>query len=727
VQLVIWLGLWLHAVNSLQLHQSQGDAAGAGERRETITVFTYWKYPSGAPLYALTDVESWRLHLPTDANIVLLNDTNVLSYIPDMPSEYFRMPNDGAKADLVRYAALYHHGGIYLDTDYLAARPLSSLISRIKPLDFVSYEAEGGLEACLKGEYQQGFLAARQGSGVLKRIWTQQKEAMARVCDPPKNTSFIQAEALAARREQEPCCPPDQKEACNIPDRAVGTDIAGSVVKASFRHAPSQMLCLGGEESFAPKHLSYMMERNSGLDRALALWHEVAEVAPLDRYIYHLFGDATGLAKLNETDLFNESTLRGHLLQWSLNNSEVEARSQERDLEARLMLTPEAARAERAEMVNVRRMSGLPVHSPCNVTAPRSPEEKILAEAVKDVCTSGPRHMMEAWIAPGWEENYKRIYEKSNWVQEAFVNYLAAKPESRYAWEAGELILSVHNFSTRPIVLIDYRGEELPPSWTPANFPRLVVLQAHALKPGISFNFNKLRAMMLAQVRTGIQLDADQFVYRGIDNMFKRTAEEVTQEYPYPILPVHWMSRDPNEGKHAYDMYDFRCPRCPKRTLRWSHAHPTWTYLALPFIGQLLADQVDDKDEIFGYHVRVGEDEDSFNVGLWAVGAWKQWCKFDVPATEVFTKFINDDREGLKGCCGFEDPEWYPAGIPLVFYTAHGCTNPMESREMMWRLEEERKKLPAPFFYNGTFYNNSADLRGALIEYGGNGKAACII
>ena len=51
---------------------------------------------------------------------ILINDMNVRIYVPDMPEEYFRLPYPAAKADMLRYGLLYHHGGIYFDPDVLA-------------------------------------------------------------------------------------------------------------------------------------------------------------------------------------------------------------------------------------------------------------------------------------------------------------------------------------------------------------------------------------------------------------------------------------------------------------------------------------------------------------------------------------------------------------------------------------------------------------------------------
>lgn len=46
---------------------------------------------------------------------ILINDTNIREYVPDMPEEYFRIEYDAAKSDMIRYALLYHNGGISWD------------------------------------------------------------------------------------------------------------------------------------------------------------------------------------------------------------------------------------------------------------------------------------------------------------------------------------------------------------------------------------------------------------------------------------------------------------------------------------------------------------------------------------------------------------------------------------------------------------------------------------
>eukprot|EP00438_Fugacium_kawagutii_P029927 Skav232673 [mRNA] locus=scaffold698:292895:293987:+ [translate_table: standard] len=89
------------------------------------------------------------LSMPSNVQILLdsmsqaLPQENVKTWIPDMPDEYFRplgchlshaaatnllvtaswrMPSPAPKSDLIRYALLYHHGGLYMDADFVAVK-----------------------------------------------------------------------------------------------------------------------------------------------------------------------------------------------------------------------------------------------------------------------------------------------------------------------------------------------------------------------------------------------------------------------------------------------------------------------------------------------------------------------------------------------------------------------------------------------------------------------------
>jgi len=165
--------------------------------------------------------------------------------------------------------------------------------------------------------------------------------------------------------------------------------------------------------------------------------------------------------------------------------------------------------------------------------------------AVATFCNSQYADLMDAYLAEGYDSQYSEFFRSDGWADEAFVNYFADKGDAKgqkFMKETELLIESVHRFSTRPIIAVNFGTVPAPASWS--QYRRLIVLQAKPMPPGKCFNYNKFRAMLVSKVRTGIQQDSDQFVARGIDRMFTRTEQEVTEEYPYPILPVHWLSKD---------------------------------------------------------------------------------------------------------------------------------------------------------------------------------------
>ena len=143
--------------------------------------------------------------------------------------------------------------------------------------------------------------------------------------------------------------------------------------------------------------------------------------------------------------------------------------------------------------------------------------------------------------------------------------------------------------------------------WDPSLFPNLIVIHADDISTmgrSMSFNFNKFRSLML-RIKVGVQLDADMLLGTNCDKLFDATEREITAEYPYPIMPVHWMSRYTEPGKKidGYGGYAISYPGDPKPIgrgdpnfpprIRWAHCHPTWTYHALPFIADALLAKVD--------------------------------------------------------------------------------------------------------------------------------------
>mmetsp|Transcript_70669 Transcript_70669/g.132261 ORF Transcript_70669/g.132261 Transcript_70669/m.132261 type:complete len:450 (-) Transcript_70669:54-1403(-) len=338
-----------------------------------------------------------------------------------------------------------------------------------------------------------------------------------------------------------------------------------------------------------------------------------------------------------------------------------------------------------------------------------SDEARNLMAALKSFCDIGLGELAKFYTDPQFLSNDKKFRDEDGWVPEAYVSYISiSDPQAHIGAELDLLLQSAHRFSSRPIVVANF-GSIVPASWTPERYPNLLLVHAKPMEDDFPPNFNKIRAMMFTKVQTGIVVDADQFLSTGCDRIFARTREEITSQYPYPILPVHWMSRDP-EGDCGYHVYDwhFVDERAPKRTMRWGHAHPTFTHYAYPFLAKWTLYAITPRKAKAPVWVRRQghlEDEDMLNIALWSAGATKQWCKFDVPFPSDFSIF----KEQGSNAHTYPDSKWFPHGIPLVFYSAHAAKDPQESYEwlqFLWGGDGGRKHI----YYNGSWFESGQEL-----------------
>jgi len=354
--------------------------------------------------------------------------------------------------------------------------------------------------------------------------------------------------------------------------------------------------------------------------------------------------------------------------------------------------------------------------------APEADERQARLDAAADTyCDAGLGDFVEIYVDPGFAASHARLADKDGWLGEAFMTYYTAtQPKQEVVGEEDLLLQSIHHFSERPIVVVNY-GSRVPKTWTPERYPNLVLM--HAKKStadpvaGLSFNLNKINCMMFTKIRTGMALDADQFASRGLDVMFQRAAEETTKEYPYPVLPVHWMTKDPESDDMAQHPANWlwswtsKDTPGPKQTQRWSHAHPTWTFYALPWMAKwtsfVLAPSKTDGPEWLkpqGFW----SDEPLLNVAAWADGLAKQWCKYDLTSPYDYADYLRQDQ----GVLVHPDKKYYPKGIPKVFFTAHAAKDPENSYgwlEKLWDDGEKDKRLV--IYYDHKWFGSGKSLK----------------
>eukprot|EP00913_Durusdinium_trenchii_P030604 g28662.t1 len=158
------IGVMCEVVSGVSQTERQAIAeAFVREKVQNCHIFTLWNYSRPVPEYIHLNLQSWQLASKGRCGApVLVNRSNVRQWIPDAPEEplfngrkaagkdafhrgetgeieeLFRIPYEAAESDAIRYALIYHNGGIYMDTDFLAI-DMSKKRKVMKPLSRKMY------------------------------------------------------------------------------------------------------------------------------------------------------------------------------------------------------------------------------------------------------------------------------------------------------------------------------------------------------------------------------------------------------------------------------------------------------------------------------------------------------------------------------------------------------------------------------------------------------------
>lgn len=159
------------------------------------TIWTWWhgqeaQYrntsdPEDMGAFVRLNLKTWKKYAP-QMKIVILNDDNIKDYVPDMPDEFFKIPYQAAKSDVIRSALLSHHGGMYLDTDFVMMKPIQPILEKLMTHDILGYQdtqqAATGTDQCMGSRFASNFMAGRKGNA-FSRIWFNNiKQRLTRVC-----------------------------------------------------------------------------------------------------------------------------------------------------------------------------------------------------------------------------------------------------------------------------------------------------------------------------------------------------------------------------------------------------------------------------------------------------------------------------------------------------------------------------------------------------------------
>lgn len=278
----------------------------SSESSDRCNIFSLWEKPSHLqqqPLFERLVLEAWRRHSNGLCNEpILVTDENVRELIPDIPEEYFRLPYSAAKSDFIRYAVLYHHGGVYIDFDMLTVKDVDNIVEKAKVLDLVSY-SEGRDGGDCKG-FSSNFLGGRKNSSFHLAVWEAQKAAVTQHCN------------LSEKTLEKVCCF-DAKQECHIPWGGIGESISHKVFAAE---PPKSAFCFSGDESFNPDRFEFVLEHKQKLEDAKREFEASKVAKPLERALYHFFNAIHGWETKTCADLFDESTVVGYLFSKSFSN-----------------------------------------------------------------------------------------------------------------------------------------------------------------------------------------------------------------------------------------------------------------------------------------------------------------------------------------------------------------------------------------------------------------------
>eukprot|EP00038_Savillea_parva_P009761 m.185684 g.185684 ORF g.185684 m.185684 type:complete len:786 (+) comp16523_c0_seq1:57-2414(+) len=202
-----------------------------------------------------------------DFQIHYVTPATIKSLIPDMPSEFDRMPYAAATSDLIRTALIAHHGGVYLDTDFLVQHPLHEFTDELADADFISYESHG--QNCQKGQFSSNFVAGRKHNLLYQRSWESIKAQLARRCEHEDGTP-----------EQGVCCytKDGQPRKCHVPWAGVGERTSHPIAEALLAEGPSsgfRIKCYGANKSFVPPMRAKNNPKSAMFDSGHLAWIEL--------------------------------------------------------------------------------------------------------------------------------------------------------------------------------------------------------------------------------------------------------------------------------------------------------------------------------------------------------------------------------------------------------------------------------------------------------------------
>jgi len=232
------------------------------ETPDKIPVWILYSYtPQSLNTMVELNLKALRKNAPSDRyEINLVNDSNVKSLIPDLPEEYFSLPDFGSRSDVIRSALLAHYGGFYMDGDVLVTRDLSFFTDKLKDADMVSYGIFTKNKCEEQGAFSSNVMAVRKGNELVTRWWDRNKEQMRSRCEFASTEKNVKNGGC--------CYEPDgnKRNKCHVPWARLGEGTAKPILREILNRTERnfKIFCFGekgadGQQGFAPDMFGNIM------------------------------------------------------------------------------------------------------------------------------------------------------------------------------------------------------------------------------------------------------------------------------------------------------------------------------------------------------------------------------------------------------------------------------------------------------------------------------------
>ncbi len=147
--------------------------------KNTTHVWMYWEDPPGGrrPSYLTLCAQTIERHLGPSMELHVLDRESAFDWLPDLDrSVWHRLAGPVQRADYVRTRVVYRHGGLWIDSDCIALRPLDGLTDHLSTHDLVAWGADAG-------RFFNNIFAGRAGAPALASWIDGQDRALASTDD----------------------------------------------------------------------------------------------------------------------------------------------------------------------------------------------------------------------------------------------------------------------------------------------------------------------------------------------------------------------------------------------------------------------------------------------------------------------------------------------------------------------------------------------------------------